>query len=102
MLKANKDGELELLTDEADGVKLGFTDGVVVAKNGMVYFTDASFKYGFHEVIYDLLEGRPHGLLLSYDPSTKQTNVLARDLYFANGVELSPDQDFVIFCETFM
>ncbi|KVH92127.1 Six-bladed beta-propeller, TolB-like protein [Cynara cardunculus var. scolymus] len=102
LLKASRDGELELLTSEADGVKLGFTDGVAVAKNGMVYFTDASYKYSIHEAIYDFLGGRPHGRLLSYNPSTKQTNVLARDLYFANGVELSPDQDFVIFCETFM
>ncbi|KAI3668937.1 hypothetical protein L6452_40154 [Arctium lappa] len=102
LLKASIDGELELLTDEADGVKFGFTDGVAVAKNGMVYFTDATYKYAAHEGVYDFLEGRPHGRLLSYDPSTKQTKVLARDLYFANGVELSSNQDSVIFCETFM
>lgn len=100
LLKVSEDGEITLLTDEAEGVKFKLTDAVVVAKNGMIYFTDASHKYSFHEFIWDILEGRPHGRLLSYDPSTKQTKVLVRDLYFANGVALSPDEEFVIFCET--
>ncbi|MFS7939897.1 putative strictosidine synthase transcription factor WD40-like family [Helianthus anomalus] len=102
LIKVSIDGEIEVLTTEAEGVKLGFPDGVVVAKNGMVYFTDGSYKYGYHETMPCLLDGRPHGRLVSYDPLTKQTKVLARDLYFANGVELSPNQDFVIFCESFM
>ncbi|KAK9990029.1 hypothetical protein SO802_025014 [Lithocarpus litseifolius] len=50
--------------------------------------------------IYDILEGRPKGRLLSYDPATKTTKVLVRDLYFANGVMDTPDQNYVIFCET--
>ncbi|XP_024978344.1 protein STRICTOSIDINE SYNTHASE-LIKE 6-like [Cynara cardunculus var. scolymus] len=102
LLKVSSDGKLELLTHEAEGVKFGMPDGVAVAKNGMVYFTDATYKYDFPGAVNDIYEGRPHGRLLSYDPSTKETKVLARDLYFANGVEISPDQDFVIFCETFM
>lgn len=102
LIKVSVDGKVELLTDEAEGVKVGLADGVVVSKSGMVYFTDATYKYNYRSALNDLLEGRPHGRLLSYDPSTKQTKVIARDLYFANGVELSPDQDFVIFCETFM
>ncbi|XP_076912461.1 protein STRICTOSIDINE SYNTHASE-LIKE 5-like [Bidens hawaiensis] len=102
LIKVSLDGEIEVLTDEAEGVKLGFTDCVVVAKNGMVYFTDGSSKYGYDKGMLPLLEGRPHGRLLSYDPLTKQTQVLARDLYFSNGVELSPNQDVVNFCESFM
>ncbi|CAI9299047.1 unnamed protein product [Lactuca saligna] len=102
LLKVSVDGKIELLTDEAEGIKVGLADGVVVAKNGMVYFTDATYKYNYRSALNDLMEGRPHGRLLSYDPSTKETKVIARDLYFANGVELSPNQDFVIFCETFM
>ncbi|XP_021997905.1 protein STRICTOSIDINE SYNTHASE-LIKE 6 isoform X2 [Helianthus annuus] len=102
LIKVNIEGEIEVLTVEAEGVKLGFPDGVVVAKNGMVYFTDGSYKYGYHEAMSCFLDGRPHGRLLSYNLLTKQTQVLARDLYFANGVELSPNQDFVIFCESFM
>ncbi|KAG7968926.1 hypothetical protein I3843_07G004300 [Carya illinoinensis] len=94
------DGTVELLTDEAEGQKFGTTDAVDVADDGMVYFTDASYKYGLHEFIWDFLEGKPHGRLLSYDPVTKRTKVLVRNLYYANGVAVSPDQNYVIFCET--
>ncbi|XP_010033573.2 protein STRICTOSIDINE SYNTHASE-LIKE 6 [Eucalyptus grandis] len=102
LLNVSKHGMVELLTDEAEGVKFKLTDGVAVASDGTIYFTDASYKYTFGEFIWDILEGRPHGRLLSYDPATKETQVLARDLYFPNGIALSPNQSFVIFCETIM
>lgn len=47
------------------------------------------------------VEGRPSGRLLRYDPATGSTHVLARHLMFANGVALSPDQDFVVVAESF-
>ncbi|KAK1410513.1 hypothetical protein QVD17_37050 [Tagetes erecta] len=100
ILKITEDGKIETLTNEAEGVKFGTPDAVTVAKNGVLYFTDASWKYDLHNCSLDIFEGRPYGRLISYDLSTKQTKVIARDLYFANGVEMSPDQDFVIFCET--
>ena len=91
-----------MLTNEAEGIKFGLTDAVTVTKNGILYFTDATWKYDLHNCLLDIFEGRPYSRLMSYDPSTKQTKVLARDLYFACGIEISPDQDFVIFCETSM
>ncbi|KAI3704485.1 hypothetical protein L1987_74706 [Smallanthus sonchifolius] len=102
ILKITKDGEIEALTREAEGVKFGTSNGVAAAKNGVVYFTDASWKYDLHNFMFDILEGRPYGRFMSYDPSTKETKVIARDLYCANGVEMSPDQNFVIFCESVM
>ena len=92
----------ELLTDEAEGVKFKLTDCVDVAKDGMIYFTDAANIYSLKDFILDVSDGRPHGRLLSYDPTTKETKVLLHDLYFANGVAVSPNQNYVIFCETVM
>ncbi|XP_038903106.1 protein STRICTOSIDINE SYNTHASE-LIKE 6-like [Benincasa hispida] len=100
LLKVSKEGVVEALTAEADGVRFGLTDGVDVAEDGTVYFTDASYKYGFHNFIFDLFEGRPFGRFLSYNPITKTTKLLVGDLYFANGVAVAPTQDFVVFCET--
>ncbi|XP_028093097.1 protein STRICTOSIDINE SYNTHASE-LIKE 5-like [Camellia sinensis] len=100
LLKVTSDRTIELLTDEAEDVKFKLTDGVDITKDGMIYFTDASYKYSLKEFIWDILEGRPYGRFISYDPSTKETEVLVRDLYFANGVAISPDQSFVIFCES--
>ncbi|KAK4583761.1 hypothetical protein RGQ29_021757 [Quercus rubra] len=100
LLNVTADGVVELLTDEAEGQKFKTTDAVDVAHNGIIYFSDASHKYRLSKFIYDILEGRPNGRLLSYDPATKTTKVLVRDLYFANGVMVTPDQNYVIFCET--
>ena len=93
---------MEVLSDEAEGLKFKLTDCVDEAEDGMLYFTDASYKYNLDNFIWDMLEGRPHGRLLSYDPATKKTDVLLRDLYFANGVIVSLDQTCVIYCETIM
>ncbi|XP_065856567.1 protein STRICTOSIDINE SYNTHASE-LIKE 6-like [Euphorbia lathyris] len=100
LLKISKDGSIEVLTEEAEGKKLMFTDGVEVAKDGKIYFTDASYKYGIEDFMWDILEGRPHGRLLSFDPITKITKVLVDQLYFSNGITISPDQDYLVFCET--
>lgn len=100
LLKVTTDGEIEVLTKEAEGVEFKLTDGVDVAEDGVIYFTDASYKYTLKEFIWDFLEGRPHGRLLSYNPSTKGTKVLLSNLYFPNGVAISPDQNSIVFCET--
>ncbi|PKI32522.1 hypothetical protein CRG98_047086 [Punica granatum] len=91
---------MELLTNEAEGVKIKLVDGVDVADAGTIYFTDASQKYGPKEAALDLLEGRPHGRLMSFHPRTRRTEVLVHNLHFPNGVAVSPNQDFVVFCET--
>ncbi|XP_010550491.1 PREDICTED: protein STRICTOSIDINE SYNTHASE-LIKE 5-like [Tarenaya hassleriana] len=101
LLNISKDGSrTELVTEEAEGVRFKLTDGVDVGEDGVIYFTDASYRYSLKEFMMDILEGKPNGRLLSHDPSTKTTTVLLRDLYFANGISLSPDQTHLIFCET--
>ncbi|CAI0410850.1 unnamed protein product [Linum tenue] len=100
LLRVSGDGGIEVLTVEAEGVKFKLTDEVTVAEDGTIYFTDASYDYTVAESSFDILEGKPRGRLLRYDPDTKQTDVLLHDLYFANGVEISPDQQSLVFCET--
>lgn len=102
LLNISRDGAIELLTDEAEGLKFKLTDAVDIGPDGTLYFTDASYKHTVDHAFFDLIEGKPHGRFLSYDPSTKQTKVLVKDLYFANGVAVSADKTFVIFCETAM
>lgn len=41
----------------------------------------------------------PSGRLLKYNPVTKETTVLLRNLQFPNGVSLSKDGTFFVFCE---
>jgi len=100
LLAVDPAGQVRPLTASAEGGPLGFTDDVAVASDGMIYFSDASTKFGFGDHMLDLLEGRPHGRLLQYDPRSQATTVLLRDLYFANGVALARDESFVVVSET--
>ncbi|XP_022775473.1 protein STRICTOSIDINE SYNTHASE-LIKE 5-like [Durio zibethinus] len=102
LLNISRDGAIELLADGAEDLKFKLTDDVDVAEDGMIYFTDASHKYSLNEVRQDFFEGRPYGRLISFDPVSKRTEVLLSDLYFANGIAVSPDQDYLVFCETTM
>lgn len=92
--------EIEVLATEVDGAKLLFVDGVTVARNGLIYFTDASTKFPLEIRVLDILEDRPNGRILLYNPETNTITMLLKDLYFPNGIALSKDESFVVFAET--
>ncbi|HVW20571.1 MAG TPA: SMP-30/gluconolactonase/LRE family protein [Opitutaceae bacterium] len=100
LLRVGTDGSVKVLATEAEGVPFRCTNDLDVAADGTVYFTDSSFKYPIEAFMADLLEHEPHGRFMSYDPKTKAVKVLVRDLFFANGVAVSPDQSYVLFVET--
>ncbi len=96
-----ENGAIELLTDSANNQPFKFTDDVVIAKSGMIYFTDASSKFGpAMHARDDILEHGGHGRLIQYNPHTKETHVLLEGLQFANGVALSKDQSYLLVAET--
>ena len=100
LLSIDPEGNVTLLVAAVEDVPLGFTDDVVVGRDGTIYFSDASTKFGPDDLMYDMLEGRPHGRLIRYDPATQKAEVLLRDLHFANGVALAQDESFVLVNET--
>src|SRR6266536_3228894 len=100
LLSIAPDGNLTVLTTQAEGVPFRCTNDLDVAADGTIYFTDASSKFPLTELKADVLEHQPNGRLLAYDPQTKQTRVLLRDLYFANGVAVAPVKSFVLVNET--
>lgn len=99
LLKVSEDG-VSVLASQVNGVKIRFADDVVEASDGSLYFSVASTKFGLHEWQLDVLEAKPHGQLLKYDPSSSETSILVEDLGFANGVAISQDQDYLVVCET--
>jgi len=100
LLSIAPDGNISVLSTQADGVPFRCTNDLDVAADGTVYFTDASSRFPLTQLKADLLEHQPNGRFLAYDPRTRQTQVLLRELYFANGVAVSPDQSFVLVNET--
>ena len=100
LLSVNKNGEVRVLAVEADGVKFGCLNDLDVAADGTIYFTEASNKFPMSQFTNDMLEHQPNGRLLALDPETQKPRTVLPGLYFANGVAVSPDQSFVLVCET--
>jgi len=93
--------QITALATEADGLPFGFTDdadNTVMTKD--VYFTDASHKFGYGEHMEDILEHGANGRLLVHNVQTQETRTLLKDLHFANGVAVGPDDAYVLVNET--
>ncbi|XP_050738951.1 adipocyte plasma membrane-associated protein Hemomucin-like isoform X2 [Eriocheir sinensis] len=96
-------GEKESLFDvkqEIEGAMPMLPDDLDVDKDGNIYWSDASTASHLSDSVIEMLSD-PSGRLIKYDPKTGTNTVLARNIHFANGVQLSPDHDFVLFSETF-
>lgn len=106
LLAIAPDATVRVLATEADGIPIRYADDVDVAADGKIYFSDATTKFAAQDggtyaaSLLDLMEHGGHGRLLVYDPSTGKTTVLLKGLNFANGVAVSPSQDFVLVNET--
>jgi sugar lactone lactonase YvrE len=101
LVRVDPNGKVSNLVPVDGEIKLGFTDDCEIAGDGTIYFSDASEKFGVGSYMEDMLEGRPHGKLLAYDPSTKRSTVLLDQLYFANGVAVGAGDEFVLVNETY-
>jgi sugar lactone lactonase YvrE len=100
LLSVARDGQVSVLTTQADNLPFRCTNDLDVAADGTIYFTDASSKFPLTNFKADILEHQPNGRLLAYDPKLKTTRTILNDLYFANGVAVSPDQTFLLVVDT--
>lgn len=100
LLLITPDGTVSVLATEADKVPFKCTNDLDIAADGTIYFTDASSKFPLSNYRADILEHQPNGRLLAFDPKTKTAHTIFSNLYFANGVAVSPDQTFVLVADT--
>ena len=96
------------LTDEtnrswksvADDSRLSLADDLDIAKDGRIFFSEATVRYDVHSWPLDGLEGRGSGRIICYDPKTKKTRTVLQGLVFPNGVCISHDGVSLFFAET--
>lgn len=100
-------GEVTLLLGKVEGEALVYADDLAISEDGVIYFSDASSKFGaearggtYEASLLDILEHGGHGRLIEFDPRTDDTRVLVDGLNFANGVAISADERFLLIAET--
>lgn len=98
LLSVAPDGTVTVLASQQGELPFQQTNDVDITADGTIYFSDSSFKT--FDTMLELLEQRPHGRLLSYDPTRGEVNCVLDGLYYANGVAVSPDGSFVLVVET--
>ncbi|KAF9589149.1 hypothetical protein IFM89_019465 [Coptis chinensis] len=99
MVVGPEGGLATLLVNEAEAVPLRFTNDLDIDEEGNIYFTDSSTNYQRRNFMQLVFSGDDSGRVLKYNPTTKETTVLVRNLQFPNGVSLSKDKSFFVFCE---
>ena len=73
-------------------------DDIDVADDDAIYFSDGSTVSELYNFATEVL-GTSTGRLLKYTPATNKSEVLLDKLHFANGVQLSKNDEFVMVCE---
>ena len=103
LLSVSPNGIVTTLTDEVDGTPITYADDLDIGTDGVIYFSDASTKFGAEAIgttlaasLLEIMEHRGTGRLLAYDPATKRTRVVKDGYVFSNGVALTEDGDILI------
>lgn len=106
LLHVAADGEVTVLADEIDGDPIRYADAVVIADDGLIYFTDATRRFSpaslgtFDASVLDILEHSCTGRVLVYDPQSGRTSLVIAGMCFPNGVALSGDGRSLFIAET--
>ena len=69
-------------------------------KPNLCYITISTTKYKMNQLPFSLLEHENSGLLLAVDLDNKNGSIIAKDLYFTNGLEISSDKQDLYVSET--
>lgn len=91
-----------LVSKTPSGQPILMGTGLKIASDGKVYFANLSStqqsspKY-FNKLI---LEMKKTGGVYCYDPNSKSVETISEGNYFANGLELSPEEDYLLLSET--
>ncbi len=87
-------------TSLEDDRLIRMADDLDIAPDGRIFFTDATKRYEMETWGLDLLEGRPNGRLLCFDPARGTTQTVCDHLFFPNGVCVSHDGKSLLVCST--
>lgn len=64
-----------------------------------VYLTVSSTNFPLSDCLWEV-SASPSGRVIQYNMVTQETKVLVSHISFANGIELDPAEEFLLFCES--
>lgn len=100
LLHVAMDGTVTTLTDTVNGTPIAYADDLDIGADGIVYFSDASTKFGakasgstMDASLLEIMEQGRTGRLLAYNPSDQSTRIISDGFSFSNGVAMEPVHD---------
>lgn len=108
LLAITPDGRVSTLVDRVSATDpIRYANAVVIARDGIIYFTDASARFAPREwggtyaaSVLDIMEQAATGRVIAHNPANGQTWIVARGFSFANGIALSSDEQSLFVSET--
>ena len=64
-----------------------------------IYFVDTSYLRSAAEALQEIGEAQPRGRLFKFTQSTSKVELLLDNLYFPNGITLTPQKDALLISE---
>lgn len=92
-------GKVSELFSAFNGEPMRFCNNAAVARDGTIYFSDSSRRFGIDHWRAEIMEHSGTGRLFRREPNGK-VELLVDGLEFANGVALAADESFVAVAET--
>ena len=83
-----------------DDSRLRMADDLDIAPDGKIYFSDCTTRYEMTTNSLDIMEGRPNGRVVCYDPATRRTRTVLNHFYFPNGICVSHDGRSLLIAST--
>ncbi|KAM3960543.1 adipocyte plasma membrane-associated protein Hemomucin [Aphomia sociella] len=74
-------------------------NSVALDKNGELYWTDSTSDFLLYDGVYSMVTD-PSGRLFHYNAAKNESTMLLDNLWFANGIAISSDNQFVVVAET--
>lgn len=91
LLLVSSTGTIVPLLTSVAGKPLFFANALARARNGIVYLSDTSSRYRCSQGMLESFESRPTGRVVSWNPDTEASLVVADNLPFPNGLALRND-----------
>ena len=81
-------GTIVPLLEAVAGQPLFFANALARAGDGTIFLSDSSSRFRRSDVLLETLESRPTGRVVSWNPDTEVSRLVASDLPFPNGLVL--------------